>query len=489
MRALPKSLSVRLLLVFITAALVILFVLSALFSYGMSTEWKQQIRPHLAQYVRYVRDDLGDPPSRQRADEIAATMPVDIHLFAHGELLHSTNKKPFNPARLRFNAPDGRRESSAHTRRSGNTGRRSATPLQFARSRHHAVVKIPMQNHTVYVELDRKFGSRSARGLHLYLLPVVLVALLGVLYGLLRELLSPISDIKTGVATMTAGNLQHRIPVTRQDDLGQLASSVNGLSARIQHLLDAKRELLLSVSHELRSPITRANLATTMMPKSKHRTQVLEELGLLDSLIESLIESEKLQSDHSALNLATVDVKVIVQTCLDDVAAEHKHEAVSLSFHCDESTNTVIQGDEVRLRLMCRNLLNNAVQHGKTPRTGSKPDQLQLQVGLKAIESSVFNSGATNAGTTDSAATHSGIELTLTDQGPGATDSELASLTDAFYRPDRARAHGSGGVGLGLSLAQLIAEAHGGSLTLSHRPDNTPGLVVSVRLARVQHPD
>lgn len=486
MNTLPQSLSVRLLLIFIASALVILLVLSVLFSYGISTEWRQQIRPHLAQYVRYVRSDLGTPPSIERADEIAAALPVDLHIFQSDQLLHSTNNRVFDPAKYKFTAQPGkpdkrgdqdvrliRAEQNERVRRSDREGpsahktnnRRSPMPpVEFARNRHHAIVKLPMHEYTVYVELDRKIGSRTARRTHLFLLPIVLVALLGILYALLRRLLSPISEIKTGVATMTAGNLDHRIPVNRQDDLGELASSVNGLSARIQNLLDAKRELLLSVSHELRSPITRANLAATMMPKSKYRTEVLEDLNLLDSLIESLMESERLQSEHSALNISSVDIKSVLINCVDDVKAEHKDEIGSISIECDKSVNTIIEGDEVRLRLMCRNLLNNAVVHGKSPEHGSVPDQLHLRINLNA--------------------TADEIELNIADRGRGVANSELASLTEAFYRTDPSRAHGTGGVGLGLSLAQLIAEAHGGSLSLAHNPDGAQGLSVTVQLKR-----
>ncbi len=467
MTSLPKSLSVRLLLVFIATGIVILLVLSFLFSYGISTEWRQQIRPHLAQYVRYVRKDLGDPPSVERANELANSLPVEIHIFSQGEHVHSTNKSGFQPDEFKFSAyKPGRKLNQLPNKKKSDerTHRQQTQNLKFAQSRHHAVVKITLANHEVFVELDRKIGARNSRRAHLFLIPVVLVVLLGILYQLLRKLLSPIADIKSGVATMTAGNLSHKIPVKRKDDLGQLAESVNGLSSRIQSLLDAKRELLLSVSHELRSPITRAQLAANMIPESKHQTQLLDELRLLDSLIESLIESERLQSEHSALNLSSVDLRDIVEGCVIDLAAEHQNEMGSSELDIDDSLNTLVEADEMRLRLLFRNLLNNAVQHGKSKTENGSPGKLDLRISISGDDKMLV--------------------CTIQDGGAGVADSEIDALTDAFYRPDPSRTHGKGGVGLGLSLAQLIAEAHGGSLTLENRTDGASGLQATVKLNR-----
>ncbi len=464
-----KSLSVRLLLVFMASAIVIVVVLSFLFSYGISTEWRQQIRPHLAQYVSYIRNDLQDPPSIEQANSLAASLPVEIHIFKDGSRLHSTNGLDFDPSRFKFVKRGKRPERNAHRRHNSNF-RLNVENLEFAQNRHHSVVKIPLNEHIAYMELDRKVGARGSRRAHLFLLPIVLFALLAILYALLRWLLSPISDIKNGVAIMTAGDLNHQIPIKRTDDLGQLGSSVNGLSSRIQSLLEAKRQLLLSVSHELRSPLTRAQLAANMMPESKYQYQVLEELKLLDALIESLIESERLQSEHAILNLQTIDLNAILMSCVTDAKNEHRDEIESVEVILPDDV-TLIQADEIRIRLLIRNLLNNAVQHGKTP-TGDGA--------LNSVEKATINVTLQSLGRT--------LKITIADKGKGVQSAELANLTDAFYRPDPSRAHGQGGVGLGLSLVKLIAEAHGGSLTLDHRSDNGPGLVASVELPAKQAP-
>jgi len=458
----PRSLSLRLLILFVVSSIVILLVLSQLFSHGLSTEWRASVRPHLAQYVYYVQEDLGNPPSSERADELAASLPVDLHIYERDAIIHSTKDALFDPSSFRFTELKQDR-----FKRRGNDPKESTKHydrLQFSQSRHHAVVKIPMNEYSVYVELDRSSGRSAAHRIHLYSLPIALAALLTLLYFLLRRLLSPIGDIKSGVAKMTAGDLDHRIPVTGQDDLSQLGQSVNGLSERIQKLLDAKRELLLSVSHELRSPITRAHLATEMMPDGDNRERILDELRLLDSLIESLIESERLQSEHAVLNLRTLEFKELAQTCAADIRAEYGDEIGELTVQVPAALDTQIQGDDVRLMLLCRNLLSNAVQHGKSAVDQTKPNQAFITMTIEATDSLVI--------------------FHVTDQGVGVEQHELEALTDAFYRPDPSRAHGKGGVGLGLSLARLIAEAHGGSLTLSCGSGTEPGLTARVQLSR-----
>lgn len=463
MLSLPKSLSVRLLLVFVVSAMIFLLVLSTLFSYGLSTEWRQQIRPHLAQYVYYVKQDLGSPPSIEKADELANTLPVDIHIYEGQRFIHSTAETGFEPDSYTF-SPRGRRGKQAESVAKGAQRASLASQnIEFAQSRHHSIVRIGMNSYAVYVEFDRKPGSRKQSRPLIWLLPLALIGLLTGLYFLLRKLLSPIGDIKEGVAIMTSGNLAHQIPVKRDDDLGQLAHSVNALSTRIQELLDAKRELLLSVSHELRSPITRAHLATEMMPESKAQKHVLDDLRLLNSLIESIMESERLQSEHTVLNKSDINLEQLVRSCADNIRNEFTQHIESLTFRCDSTLNTTMSGDEVRLRLLFRNLLNNAVQHG---RSGDDSTESKAHITIEIAE------------------TDDGLYCHISDQGPGVSEADRAQLTEAFFRPDRSRTHGTGGVGLGLSLALAIANAHNGALTFSPRADGLSGLTATVTLPR-----
>jgi len=379
-----------------------------------------------------------------------------IHIYRDGVPQHSTTDTNFDPNDYRFKPVKPRHLPGPRR----NQSKQPPLPkLEFSNRQDRPIVKIPMKQHNVYIELDSFRGDNRFRRIHLWLLPLALIALLTALYALLRKSLSPISDIKAGVAEMTAGNLSHRIPVKRDDDLGQLAGSVNGLTGRIQELLDAKRALLLSVSHELRSPLTRAHLATEMLPESTHRSRLLDELRLLDSLIGSLIESERLQSEHTALNLADIDLKTLIEVCIQDVKTEFGTELERIDLTSTPAQNWNIQGDEVRLRLLFRNLLNNAVQHGKTQ------DSDQAAVAVNLSERDEF------------------VVVEITDQGPGVADRDLSAITDAFYRPDPSRTHGTGGVGLGLSLAKIIAEAHGGTLTMARGPGEI-GLVARVVLSR-----
>ena len=109
--------------------------------------------------------------------------------------------------------------------------------------------------------------------------------------------------------------------------------------------------------------------------------------------------------------------------------------------------------DRARLRLLLRNLLDNALRHG-----GDAPAAPMLQLSRTA---------------------DGGIALEVRDHGPGVADEQLARLAEAFYRPDSARTRSTGGVGLGLYLCRLVAQAHGGRLTLRHA---RPGLAVTVTL-------
>jgi len=182
--SLPKSLSVRLLLLFVAAAITSVFILGFLFSSGLSSQWRNSIRPHLAQYVEYVRDDIGDPPSFEQADAMAESMQVVIHIYRDGVPQHSTTDTNFDPNDYRFKPVKPRHLPGPRR----NQSKQPPLPkLEFSNRQDRPIVKIPMKQHNVYIELDSFRGDNRFRRIHLWLLPLALIALLTALYALLRN--------------------------------------------------------------------------------------------------------------------------------------------------------------------------------------------------------------------------------------------------------------------------------------------------------------
>jgi signal transduction histidine kinase len=218
----------------------------------------------------------------------------------------------------------------------------------------------------------------------------------------------------------------------------------------IRQMLDAKRALLLAISHELRSPLTRARLNTELLPETPDvlpaRDALLRDLADMRDLITDLLESERLASPHAALHREPVDLAALAG---EVVASLEGAPAVKLTAASDLPTLVL---DRTRIRLLLRNLLDNALRHSVD---APHPPEIDLR------------------------AEGSGLRITVRDHGPGVPDDQLPHLAQPFYRPDAARERATGGVGLGLYLCKLVAQAHGGTFTVRNA---LPGLEVVVTL-------
>ncbi|MBU2286045.1 MAG: HAMP domain-containing protein, partial [Gammaproteobacteria bacterium] len=278
----------------------------------------------------------------------------------------------------------------------------------------------------------------------------LLLAFIVVAYAYVRRLLRPLDDIRAGAERFGEGRFDAPIPLRRRDELGDLAQRINTMARDIQAMLDAKRAMLLAMSHELRSPLTRARLNAELLPDSPEgaieRAALLRDLGEMRDLIADLLESERLASPHMALQRETVDLAALIR----DVAAEHPGGARAV---LELEAVPAMSLDRARMRLLVRNLLDNALRHGA--------DATQApRISLRADDER--------------------IELEVRDFGPGVDAAHIEHLTEPFYRTDSARQRVTGGVGLGMYLCRLVAQAHGGTLTVRNAE---PGLSVSVTLA------
>jgi signal transduction histidine kinase len=249
------------------------------------------------------------------------------------------------------------------------------------------------------------------------------------------------APLALGAEAFRRGEFSHRVPVVHGDEIGDLAMRFNQMAADIQAMLDGKRALLLAISHELRSPLTRARLHAELVGEGESRDALLQELAQMRDLITALLESERLGSGHSALQLSEVDVAPLVR--------EQAQPGVELHI---EPTLPTLKLDRLRVQLCLRNLVQNALRH-------NEPSRGPVQVSL---------------------ARHGdGLRLAVRDFGPGVPPESLPQLGQPFYRPDAARTRHEGGVGLGLCLCRLVAEAHGGRLEMRNAE---PGFEAAVTL-------
>lgn len=455
MRILPTSLSSRLLVVFLVTAIAAVILMSGLFSRGLGTQWQRAIVPHLVQYVAYVRDDLGSPVNEARARELSRRVPIQIqaHDTLSGDMVFTTRDSPIRVESLRFFKPG--RYPGMSRRVEQRLRKDNIEDIAISDSRRHPVLRLETDGYHVYIEFARP--RKQEHGVSDMLLAIVgLTLLLALCYLAIRHLLKPIGKLKTTVQLISDGDLSARTNAVGRDDLAQLAKSVDRMSERIQKMLDAKRELLLAISHELRSPLTRARVAAEMLEPSRHQGKLIGDIEAMDALIAQLVESERLQT-HVVLDWQNVDVREVISEIVASLDADVDWISPTGNFN--------LQADRTRVHVLIRNLIDNALLHGKND-----------------VQSASTVSIDTQASDND-------ISVVISDNGPGISEEHLGLVTEAFYRPDASRTRKTGGIGLGLYLCQRIVEAHGGTLTIESPKTRDVGTVVTVTLPRNESVD
>jgi signal transduction histidine kinase len=275
------------------------------------------------------------------------------------------------------------------------------------------------------------------------------VGVLSICYLAVRWVFAPISWMQEGAARIGRGELDYRIPTPRHDELGDLSRDINEMAEDVQGMLEAKRQLMLAISHELRSPITRSKVALAMLDDEVTRESLLEDINEMERLITDLLESEALNTRHAILRREPVNLNELVESVID-VDFGNRDEKINFDATPDLSG---IELDVTRIRLLLRNLIDNALRF-------NPPDATPVTVSLKRDADSV--------------------EIAVKDFGPGIPPEHLAHVTEPFYRADPARSRATGGVGLGLYLCRRIVEAHGGTLSIQSTPET--GTQISAQL-------
>ena len=420
-RHLRHSLQARLVLLFLLLALAISGIFFAATREFFSTGWRDLARPLVADYLDRLASEIGSPPDVARASAIATRLPLSIRI---------------DGPQLQWASHPQRHEHGRHDDRFRD-----------------GLIRQTADGHQIRFGLgDWRWADRPRW--HGWLVLAGLLALTAGAYAVVRRLFRPLDDIRAGALRYGQGDFSRPIPLRRRDELGELGTEVNRMASSLQHMLDGQRGLLLAISHELRSPLTRARLHAELLTDGPQRSALLRDLGLMRDLVRDLLEAERLAVGAAALQRAPTDLNALVQ---DLVAAQFADSSLALQL---DPALPPLWLDRVRLQLLVRNLLDNALRHG-----AGTAVVLRTEYGTGGSSSSDSSKGA--------------IRLTVRDHGPGVDPAQLPRLTDAFYRPDAARTRASGGVGLGLSLCQRVATSHGGSLELRNA---LPGLAVCLVL-------
>ena len=277
---------------------------------------------------------------------------------------------------------------------------------------------------------------------------------------LARHSRSPLVSVSRVSRKLARGELGVRVPAEftrRTDELGLMVRNFNTMADRVEAVVDTQSRMLRDVSHELRSPLSRLQIAVELARTAGTPGEPLKRVSLeaerMAKLIDDLLAYTRVQSGQGE----TLEARVPVAKLVRDVAADARYEAgvngITLRMlRMDECTVT---GNENLLRSAVDNILRNAVKYT------AEGTSVDVSVRLRSER----------------------VVMTVRDHGPGVQTSELERIFDPFYRVDVARQRETGGTGLGLSIARRIVQTHGGSIRAFNERRGGLSIVVVLPLA------
>jgi len=284
-----------------------------------------------------------------------------------------------------------------------------------------------------------------------YLLILGIVIIFGYLMAV--YIASPFRELPTAVDRFGQGALSARVNSRRRDEFGALAGSFDQMAGRIETLMTAERRLLQDISHELRSPLARLNfcveLARTADDREAAVARIKKEVDRLSSLVGALLQVTRAEGDLTQREMEDVDLRALLSELVDDCSIEAEKRMCDVVL--DAPKPVILRGDRELLRRAIENVLRNAIRYA--------PESTSIEVKL---------------GPNPEVA-----QISIRDYGDGVPEDLLTEIFKPFFRVGQARDTASGGVGLGLAIAQRAVALHQGKMQARNM---SPGLLVSVEL-------
>jgi len=282
-------------------------------------------------------------------------------------------------------------------------------------------------------------------------------------FGFFRYSTVPLRRLRTVTQQLADGNLSARVGeglVHRKNEVADLGRDVDRMAERIESLVGAHQRLIRDVSHELRSPLARLNVALELARQSAGPTlsapfdRIERESDRLNELIGQLLMLTKLESDSGMTQRTELDIAALIAEVAQDVDFEAR--STDRRVVMTPSKPLVLMGNRELLRQALENLVRNAARY--------TAEGTAVEISLSRKESGG----------------RGWARIEVRDHGPGVPESELRDIFRPFYRVNDARERQSGGAGVGLAISDRAVRLHGGSLRACNAPGE--GLIMEMEL-------
>ncbi len=300
--------------------------------------------------------------------------------------------------------------------------------------------------HLINISFGKFQGLIPAAGIAL----VFVILLLALTAQNLRRVSTPLDELLNASDKVAEGDYSIRVEEKGPPEIRSLLVGFNSMAARLQVNDQQRRRMLADVSHELRNPITviQGNvegILDGLYPADEARLKsIMEETQILSRLVDDLRTLALAESGSLQLQRESTNLGALIRDIASGFESQAREKEIQIETSLEDSEELMV--DPQRLREVLSNLISNALRY--TPRGGV------VKIGL--AES---GSGLESDALTGEAVSKRGVLVSVQDNGPGIDSADLPHVFDRFYKSSD-----SGGMGLGLSIARYIVEAHGGKI-------------------------
>ncbi len=266
---------------------------------------------------------------------------------------------------------------------------------------------------------------------------VMITVLALLLYFSLRWIFGPVKKLSEAVTQISAGNFDTKLEVKRNDELGRLADSINEMKDNISNMLKSKESLLIDVSHELRSPLTRIKLANEFVENDKIKNKITEDVKEMETMISGLLETYKEENMNGSPEPELTDIVSLIRY----VASKFPDAKIIINA---DTADHEVKIEKKKIATALRNIIDNAIKY-----SDGKPVEISIRKNPD-IDNETY--------------------ISIKDSGKGIEKEELKKIFEPFYRIDKSRDKKISGYGLGLSIVKKILDSHNSSIQITSNP-------------------
>lgn len=275
-----------------------------------------------------------------------------------------------------------------------------------------------------------------------------------------KQLINPLKEIYLVANKLARGEVENRLEVKSNDEIGELAKSFNLMAESLEAIESNRRDFISNVSHELRSPITSmkgfiAGMLDGVIPKDKENYYlklVYDEINRLSRLVNDLLDISSMEVGKFKLTIIEIDINSLIKRCLLNIESKVREKGIHVNASL-ENEHLFVYADSDRIMQVLTNLLDNAIKYGG--------------------DNGIINVSTRIKGPK--------VHVSVYNKGLNMSEEEMAHIWDRFYKSDKSRTNKES-TGLGLPIVRLIMTQHKEDIWVKNERE---GVVFTFTLAKV----